>query len=57
MTITVDIKSNYGQQAVYPVCKQAMIFARLANTKTLTPYTLELVKQLGYSIVIQAQTL
>ena len=55
MSITVTIKSNYGQEAIYPACEASKVFAALAGTKTLTRKDIDLIKQLGYSVAV-AQT-
>ena len=57
MQITVRITSIYGNQTVYPVCEKALLLARLAGFKTLPSHTIETIKQLGYSINIQQQTI
>lgn len=49
-SITVKFTSHYGKTAVYPVCKDAYIFARLGGTKTLTLSALKLIEELGYTI-------
>ncbi len=49
-SITVKFTSNYGNMAVYPVCKDAHTFARLGGTKTLTLAALKLIEELGYTI-------
>lgn len=51
--IIVTITSNYGVEAIYPVCEAAKTFARLAGTKTLTRSTIALIKNLGYQIDVQ----
>jgi len=51
-TLTVTIKSNYGNEAIYPDCKQSKLFAKLANTRTLTPEAVRTIKALGYSFKI-----
>lgn len=55
MEITVKVKSVYGNEQIYPVCKQAQIFAEIAGTKTLTPHTLRMVKILGYNVLHAAE--
>jgi hypothetical protein len=54
MQITVQIKTNYGNQAIYPVCKMAEGFAGIAGTKTLTPQTLRMIKNMGFEIEIES---
>lgn len=51
MKIAVKIKNVYGNPTVYPVCDNAKLFAKIANTKTLTRDTLEQIKKLGYEII------
>ena len=49
MIITVEIKTEYGQERIYPGCDEAKSFAKIAGTKTLTRETCKLIKQLGYT--------
>jgi len=56
-TILVSIKEVYGMRNVYPVCETAKLFAQIAETKTLTPRTLEHIKTLGYAVQVQPQSL
>ena len=49
-SILIEVKSQYGNNVIYPACDNAETFAKLAGTKTLTKHTLELVEQLGYKI-------
>jgi len=51
MSITIQTKSVYGNEAHYPVCEKAQGFAQIAGTKTLTVQTLKLIQMLGYDIV------
>ena len=57
MFIIVRVTNVYGNRTVYPVCSKAKIFAMLANTKTLTTPSLELIKALGYEIRLQQEVL
>lgn len=52
MQIEVQLKQQYGQEVVVPICIAAKLFAQVAGTKTLTRPTIELVKQLGYRVVV-----
>ncbi len=54
MEITVQIKSVYGTDKVYPVCKDAYRFACIAGTTTLTDYTISVIKRLGYRVKVQS---
>lgn len=54
MKITVRIGRNWGNEAIYPVCESAKLFAEIAGTRTLTRSTIQTIKQLGYAVVVQA---
>lgn len=56
MTITVQIRQVYGNEAIYPICEKAKIFAALAGTKTLTRQAIAQIKLLGYEITVQPVT-
>lgn len=53
LEITVEVKKVFGHDKVYPVCKKALIFARIAKTETLTPDSIRYIKRLGYEINIK----
>jgi len=56
MEITVEVKSQYGNEVIHPACDTSRLFAQLAGTVTLTPETRSIIKQLGYSIKVDAPT-
>ena len=51
MTVTVEVRSIYGQLKVYPICPRAKLFAEIAGSKTLTHSTLCKIEALGYEII------
>ena len=51
--IIVQQRDVYGEKKVYPVCKDALHFAAIAGTTTLTPRTLTNILKLGYEITYQ----
>lgn len=53
MKITVEIKNVYGQDKIYPVCDKAQIFAEIAGTTTLLHRNINLIKCLGYEVIIK----
>ena len=55
--IIVKLKDVYGERKVYPVCVLAEEFARIANTKTLTPATLKSIRVLGFTVQIEVEEL
>ena len=52
----VRLATQYGQQVVIPLDEEALTFAEIAGTKTLTTATIKLMKKLGYMIQVE-QTL
>lgn len=56
-TIVVRITKNYGNEAIYPICENAKLFAALAKTTTLTRNTLAIAKKLGYAISVEPVSL
>jgi len=53
MQITVQIKSIYGVQAIYPACEASRLFADIAGTKTLTRAAVAKIKALGYAVTVK----
>lgn len=53
----VKIKDVYGNRTIYPVNETASVFARIAGTKTLTMPTVQKMKQLGYEVLVQNESL
>ena len=50
MTIQIRKDRVYGNEVYYPACTKAKLFALIAGTKTLTPYTMSLIKRMGHEI-------
>lgn len=57
MTITVRITNNFGNRAVYPACEISKKLAELIGTKTFTDRAISQIKDLGYTIDVQSQTI
>lgn len=55
-TITVEIRDQFGNRVFHPVCEDAMRFAAIAGTTTLTERVLICVKRLGYDITYTYNT-
>ena len=55
--VLVTIKSIYGEDRIYPACKVSTTFASIAGTKTLTDYTIDQMKSLGYVFKVKPQTI
>ena len=56
MELKIKSKDVYGRTLYYPACEKAQLFAKLIDKKTLTPETLAIAEQLGYTINIQQPT-
>ena len=50
MEIKVIVKSIYGNELIYPMCKTSNVFADIAKTKTLSRQVLRSLKDIGYTI-------
>lgn len=55
MEIKVEIRNVYGNDLIYPVCETAKDLAALAGDKTLTTFSIQLIKKLGYKICVIQQ--
>ena len=53
LLITVEVRSVYGQDTIYPVCDAAKAFAAIAGTTTLTVTVLKQIMFLGYEVNYQ----
>ena len=49
MECIIKIREAWNQDRVYPVCETSQIIASLSGNSTLTPETIALAKQLGYT--------
>ena len=54
-TVSVKVTKNYGVEAIYPANDAAKVFAKLCGTKTLTRSAIDLIKELGYGIMVQQE--
>lgn len=50
MHITVNVRSVYGNDLVYPADDQAALFAALVNAKTFNAKQLATIRALGYAV-------
>jgi hypothetical protein len=57
MEITVKLKSVYGNDLIYPVCDKATLLASLTGKKTFTDESIKTIKNLGYTVTVQPETL
>jgi hypothetical protein len=52
--ITVEIKSVFGNEKIYPVSVEAHTFAKLIRQKTFTEQDIAIIKDLGYEVQVQS---
>ena len=52
--VTVQVRSVYGNELVYPACRHAVLFAEIAGTKTLSESVLRRIRALGYEIRVES---
>ena len=55
--LIVRVTNVYGNRAVYPVCETARKIADLLGTKTFTDAARKQLEAIGFSFVVQPQTL
>ena len=55
--ITVDIKNVYGNELIYPVCFNAKKFTSLTKNKTLSKKDINIIRTLGFNIIVQEKRL
>lgn len=55
--ITVDVRSIYGREAIYPACPVAETLAQLIGAKTFTRAKLDLIKALGFTVTVKQKEL
>jgi hypothetical protein len=53
-TITVQVRTVYGRETIYPACTVSVLLARLAGTTTITPEAMRTIQALGYSVAVEA---
>lgn len=53
--ITVEVRTVYGNEMIYPACPAAEAFAAIAGTRTLPHPILKHIRALGYEIVLAPQ--
>lgn len=53
--IHIQVKTNYGNQTIYPNCESSRTFSAMLGQKTLTPLNIKYIRELGYKVVIDPQ--
>lgn len=53
MELIIKIKNVYGNEAIYPVCEKGGSLAKFKGQKTFTRRDIDILKQLGYSFIVE----
>jgi len=53
--ITVEARTVYGNEVIYPVCEQAQLFCAIAGTVTLTRQVIMAIRKLGFEVRLAPQ--
>lgn len=56
-TAIVRVTNVFGNKTIYPVNEVSKAFAKIAGTKTLTMFTINQMKDLGYMVLVQNESL
>ena len=54
-TLIVKKKNVYGNELIYPVCQNAILFSCIAGSKTFCSITIANIKKLGYKFETQKE--
>ena len=57
MHITVQVRSVYGNELVYPMDDQAALFASLLGVKSFNAHQVRVIRALGYAVHVASGTL
>ena len=53
----VNIRNVFGNERIFPICESALLIAKLIGRKTFSRNDIEIIKKLGFSVSVEAQTL
>lgn len=57
MKLSIQVKSVYGRDLVYPRCKQSQLLAQLLNVKTFSEFHIGKLKALNYEFETVTNTI
>ena len=55
--LEVEIKNNYGNEVIYPVCNTSKSLAKLSGKLTLTRDAIDILKHLGFKFIVKKRTI
>lgn len=53
----VSIRNVFGNERIYPISEPALLIAKLMERKTFNKNDIEIIKKLGFSVSVKAQTI
>ena len=57
MNLTIELKTVYGNDLVYPICNKAIKLCQLTNQKTFSKFAINKRKELGYTFTQKEMSL
>lgn len=57
MNLTIELKTVYGNDLVYPICNKAIKLCQLTNQKTFSKFAINKLKELGYTFTQKEMSL
>jgi hypothetical protein len=57
MNLTIELKTVYGNNLVYPICNKAIKLCQLTNQKTFSKFAINKLKELGYTFTQKEMSL
>tara|TARA_R110002126_G_scaffold162071_1_gene310029 strand:+ start:813 stop:992 length:180 start_codon:yes stop_codon:yes gene_type:complete len=55
MELFINPREVYGRTLYYPACDQSKLLAKLSGKATFTTETIDIIKQLGYTLTTKQQ--
>ena len=55
--LEVEIKNNYGNEVIYPVCATSKNLAKLTGKITLTRDAIDILKHMGFIFMVKKRTI
>jgi len=49
MNLTIELKTVYGNDLIYPVCDKAIKLCQITNQKTFSQFAIQKLKEVGYT--------
>ena len=57
MNLTIELKTVYGNDLIYPICNKAIKLSQLTNQKTFSKFAINKLKELGYTFTQKEMSL